>query len=278
MSRHSTLGIGGPVDVLAFPGDVAACQAIFGYCHANNISCRALGGGSNLLVTDKGVRGVLVSTKNLRRLERAGNRVTVGAGVTTGKLLLATLQWELGGVEFLAGVPGTVGGGMVMNAGTYLGEFKDVTVQVTSVRADGTVVRRDNAACKFVYRGSALPEGEAVVEAELLLEPRPRAEMDVDVLRLRTHRKTREPKAVRNAGSIFKNPPNDYAGRLIEAAGLKGRSRGGAQVSPVHANWLVNTGGATATELLELIEEVRAAVLAKFGVRLELEVKVVGES
>src|SRR5690606_23502500 len=142
-----------------------------------------------------------------------------------------------GGVEFLGGVPGSAGGGMIMNAGTYLGEFKDVTTEVRSVRlTDGALVARDRAACGFVYRGSDLPAGEVVVEADLRLSPRPRAAIEADVRALRDRRHAREPKKVGNAGSIFKNPPGDYAGRLIEAAGLKGTRVGGALCSPVHAN------------------------------------------
>jgi UDP-N-acetylmuramate dehydrogenase len=197
--------------------------------------------------------------------------------VSTGKLLAEATRWELGGVEFLGGVPGTVGGGLIMNAGTYLGEFTDITTEVVSVNESGTLVRRDHAACGFVYRGSAIPSSDLVVAGTLELRPRPRPEIEADVRALRERRRSREPHAVANAGSIFKNPPGDFAGRLIEAAGLKGRRVGGALVSPVHANWLVNDRGATCTDMLALIEIVRTEVEQKFGVRLELEVKVVGE-
>ena len=152
---------------------------------------------------------------------------------------------SLGGVEFLGGVPGTVGGGMIMNAGTYLGEFKDVTVEVHAVDEKGARVVRDNAGCGFRYRHSDIPAADVVVGARLRLKTRPRAEIEAAVRELRDRRKAREPHGVPNAGSIFKNPPNDFAGRLIEACGLKGRRVGGAEVSPVHANWLVNADGAT---------------------------------
>jgi UDP-N-acetylmuramate dehydrogenase len=175
-------------------------------------------------------------------------------------------------------VPGSVGGGMIMNAGTYAGEFKDVTTWVDTVRlADGARVRRTNAECGFRYRNSDLPPTEIVVEAELALRPRPRAEIEAEVKSLRARRHEREPKKVASAGSIFKNPPNDYAGRLIEACGLKGTRIGDAVCSPVHANWLVNVGAATATDLLALIAIVRDKVRAVHGIELELEVKVIGE-
>jgi UDP-N-acetylmuramate dehydrogenase len=203
--------------------------------------------------------------------------VWVEAGAATGKVLaFATLQ-ELGGVEFLGGVPGTVGGGLIMNAGTYLGEFKDVTTRVFSIDERGETIVREAAACGFAYRTSTIPAGEIVTHARLRLSSRPRAEIDAVVRELRDRRKAREPSAVPNSGSTFKNPPGEFAGRLIEAAGLKGRRVGGAEVSPVHANWLVNAGKGSAADLLALIEIVREEVVRRHGIRLELEVKVVGE-
>jgi UDP-N-acetylmuramate dehydrogenase len=261
------------------PASLARLGDVIRYCAGRAIPLIAVGSGSNLLVRDGGVRGVVIATRNLRELERLDHtRVRVQAGVSTGKLLSEATRWELGGVEFLGGVPGSVGGGMRMNAGTYLGEFKDVTTGVTTMRmTSAEVIVRPAAACGFVYRDSALPRDEIVVEAELALFPRPRAEIEADVHALRERRKQREPKKVSNAGSIFKNPPGDYAGRLIEACGLKGTRVGGAECSPVHANWLVNTGTATAADMLALIELVRARVSEVHGVALELEVKVIGD-
>jgi UDP-N-acetylmuramate dehydrogenase len=279
MSRRTTLRIGGPADVLATPDSVATVRELVAGCAARGLAITPLGGGSNLLVRDGGVRGVVLATRNLRELERLDDaRVRVQAGVSTGKLLAAATGWELGGLEFLGGVPGSVGGGLIMNAGTYLGEFVDVAVEVRSVRlADAAPVTRDNAACGFVYRGSALPADELVVEAELRLAPRDRAAIEADVRTLRARRAQREPTRVGNAGSIFKNPDGDYAGRLIEACGLKGTRIGAAECSPVHANWLVNTGGATAHDLLALIDLVRARVREETGVELALEIKIIGE-
>jgi UDP-N-acetylmuramate dehydrogenase len=166
---------------------------------------------------------------------------------------------------------------MIMNAGTYLGEFKDVTTQVQAVDESGRTVVRDNADCGFRYRHSEIPPTDVVTGARLRLRARPRAEIEQVVRELRERRRAREPHGVPNAGSIFKNPPNDFAGRLIEQCGLKGRRVGGAEVSLAHANWLVNADGASARDLLQLVEIVRAAVVERFGVRLELEIKVVGE-
>ncbi len=279
MRRHTTLKIGGPADAFAEPADTTAARALVEWCSARKIPLTPVGGGTNLLVRDGGIRGVVLSTRLLRGLEWVEPTVLrVEAGVKTSKVLKAALDRGLGGVEFLGGVPGTIGGGMIMNAGTYLGELKGVTRIVQSVRiSDGLVIERDNAQCGFVYRGSGFGPDEIVLAAELALAPRPRAEMDAAIKALRQRRAEREPKRVANSGSTFKNPPGDYAGRLIESCGLKGTRVGDAEVSPAHANWLVNTGRARAADLLALIEQVHGKVLAATGVDLQLEVKVIGE-
>lgn len=279
MRRHTTLKIGGPADAFVEPASVAGVAALARFCAAGKLPITVVGGGSNLLVRDGGVRGVVLGTGRLRGLELAPpSTIRVLAGVSTGKVLALALRHDLGGIEFLGGVPGSVGGGMIMNAGTYLGEFKDVTAWVETVRlADGEVIRRDNAACGFRYRHSDLPASELVVAAELALRPRPRAEIEAEVKALRKRRAEREPKKVASNGSTFKNPPGEFAGRLIEAAGCKGWHEGDAVCSPVHANWLVNTGRATAAELTRLIARVRDEVARVHGTTLELEVKIIGE-
>lgn len=283
MARHTTLRIGGPADAWAAPGDVEAVRRVRALCTSRGWPFRAVGGGSNLLVRDGGVRGVVLASERLRRLEfhdldEGRTRVVVGAGCATGKVLSEAVRRGLGGVEFLGGVPGSVGGGLMMNAGTYVGEFTRVTTAVRTVDATGRLIERDHAACGFVYRGSAIPVDEMIVEGELVLASRPREAIEADVRALRDRRREREPHAVANAGSTFKNPPGDHAGRLIEACGLKGARHGAAEVSPVHANWLVNTGGATAAELLALAEQVRDAVQQKFAVTLEFELKIIGDA
>jgi UDP-N-acetylmuramate dehydrogenase len=287
MTRHSTLRIGGPVDAWVAPRTYQALCRLRTFCHERRIPSRAFGIGSNLLVRDGGIRGVVISLRHLANIEVADRNQSrqvpdevhlfVEAGAATGKVLAFATLHELGGVEFLGGVPGSVGGGLVMNAGTYLGEFRDVTQRVFSVTEEGKTAVRESAECGFAYRRSEIPANEVVTHARFALRPRPRAAIDAEVRALRDRRRAREPHGVANAGSIFKNPPGDYAGRLIEMAGLKGRRVGGAQVSLVHANWLVNTGGASARELLDLIAEVRNEVAKIHRVELELEVKVVGE-
>jgi len=310
MFRHTTLRIGGPADIWVTPRSIACLQAVLSRCCASSVPCYVVGAGSNLLVRDGGIRGVVISSEGLRGLrflpgpdELPGSmQVFVEAGVSTGKLLSEATRRDLGGVEFLGGVPGSVGGGLVMNAGTYLGEFKDVTTQVRSLRPDGSQVLHSHAECGFVYRGSALPRDEVIVEGQLLLRPRPRAAIEADVRALRERRKAREPHGVPNAGSFFKNPAGDFAGRLIEACGLKGTRIGSAEVATAHANWIVNVASraaeqptepavdeaepqrsgrtlvaGSARDTLQLIEHVRSAVLSRFGIALELEVRLLGE-
>ena len=313
MSRRTTLRIGGPADALVLPDSIPGLRAAVEVCVERQIPITVVGGGSNLLVRDGGVRGVVLATRRIRGIETlspsasasllqppsqpdpgqlppteavhadAGQApsatvLRVECGLSTGKLLSLATKWQLGGLEFLGGVPGSVGGGIRMNAGTYLGEFKDVTIQVTTVRlGDAQLIVRSGAECGFVYRDSAIGKDEIVAQAHLALRGRARAAIEADVAGLRKRRHEREPKGVSNAGSTFKNPPGDYAGRLIEACGLKGTRVGGAECSPAHANWLVNAGGATAADVLALVDLVRARVSEVHGIVLEMELKVIGE-
>ncbi len=283
MSRHTTLRLGGPAEAWIAPASEAGVIAVRGCAEKLQLAHSALGAGSNLLVQDGGIRGVVLSLKQLTAIEVVEESpdwvdVRVAAGASTGKLLGFATRAELGGLEFLGGVPGTVGGGLIMNAGTYLGEFTNVTRMVISVDATGERRTRSHAECGFAYRRSEIPASDVVTGALLRLPRRARGEIEAAVKALRARRKEREPHAVANAGSIFKNPPGDFAGRLIEACGLKGERQGAIEVSPVHANWLVNTGGGTAHDFLLLVERVREAVRAKFGITLELEVKIIGQA
>ena len=279
MRRHTTARIGGPADAFAMPSSADRLVSLVRWCAGAGVPITVVGGGSNLLVRDAGIRGVVLNTGRLRGIALVdGNAIEVESGVSTGKVLSLATKSDLGGVEFLGGVPGSIGGGLIMNAGTYLGELKDVTAWVDSVRlSDGARIRRDNAACGFRYRDSDLPPTEVVVGARLELKPRPRAEIEAAVKDLRKRRHDREPKKVSSNGSTFKNPPGDFAGRLIEVAGCKGWQVGDALCSPVHANWLVNVGRATAADLLALIAIVHGKVREVHGVDLQLEVKVIGE-
>jgi len=290
MARHTTLRLGGPADLWVRPTSPEALVALLERASKLGIPVCSVGGGTNLLVRDGGLRGVVVNLGRLNEVRRPDDGspspgvsivVEVEAGCSTGRLLKHATDWGLGGVEFLGGVPGSVGGGLVMNAGTYLGEFTDVVTSVRSVRLDGTSVSRTHAECGFRYRASDLPRDEIVVAASLALPPRARDAIVADVTALRARRKAREPSGVPNNGSTFKNPPGDYAGRIIESLGLKGMRRGGALVSPKHANWLVVdkhvVPPCTAADLIALIEAVEAEVLRHTGLALEREVKIIGE-
>jgi UDP-N-acetylmuramate dehydrogenase len=285
MARHTTLRLGGPADLWVRPHDESALAELLRRCHRKQTPIRCVGGGTNLLVRDGGIRGVVVNLGKLNRVWRPDEgrqpgRVAVQAGASTGRLLQHATKWELGGVEFLGGVPGSVGGGLIMNAGTYLGEFTNVVAEVRSLDARGQLVSRSHSECGFRYRDSDLPSDEIAVSASLDLQPRPREEIEADVSALRARRKEREPSKVPNNGSTFKNPEGDYAGRLIEATGLKGLRVGGAVVSHKHANWLVvdkeSDPACTAADLIALIGQVHARVLEAHGVDLQREVKIIG--
>lgn len=287
MARHTTLRLGGPADLWVRPDDIASLAALLERCHASRAPVHFVGGGTNLLVRDGGLRGVVINLGRINRVwrpdpDRNPTIVDVEAGASTGRVLAQATAWELGGVEFLGGVPGSVGGGLIMNAGTYLGEFTNVVAEVRSLDLRGRVRTRSHAECGFRYRASDLPADEIVVGARLVLRPRARAEIEAEVAALRQRRREREPAGVPNNGSTFKNPPGDFAGRLIETAGLKGTHRGGAIVSPKHANWLVVDRAVdppcTAADMLALIDHVRAEIERVHGVRLETEVKIVGEA
>jgi UDP-N-acetylmuramate dehydrogenase len=284
MARHTTLRLGGPADVWLMPRTRDAARSLLAWLSDANIPTTFVGGGTNLLVRDGGIRGAVVNLGHLQAIapqdpENPG-LIHVEAGAHTSKLLQVSIERELCGLEFLAGVPGSVGGGLRMNAGTYLGEFTNVVTQVRSLSSKGEWIARDHAACGFVYRNSALPSDELVIDATLHLQPGRAEEIRARAAELKARKRDREPKAVGNNGSTFKNPPGDFAGRIIEAAGLKGVSLGGAQVSPVHANWLVvaNSQICTSADLLGLIEIVREKVQAHSGIELELEVRIIGEA
>jgi UDP-N-acetylmuramate dehydrogenase len=286
MSRHTTLRLGGPADVWARVRTVESLRVLLVRAHAAGLPVTLTGGGSNLLVRDGGIRGLVIHLGGLNAVTRGDpgdepRRVNAEAGASTGRLLQSAIEWGLGGLEFLAGIPGTLGGGLRMNAGTERGELGDVVVEVRSLRTDGSPIARDHSSCGFRYRGSDLPSDEVIIGATLGLEPRERAAIEEDVRVLRERRREREPSGCPSSGSTFKNPTGDHAGRLIDSAGLKGTRCGGAVVSPVHANWLVVDQDArppcTAADMLDLIDLVRRRVEEAHGITLELELQIVGD-
>lgn len=286
MSQHSNLRLGGAADLVLHPKSEASLRALVRACHELRIPLCCVGRGNNILVKDGGIRGVVLNLDRLDEIrplheDSEGGSYSVQAGTNNARLLRFAMRKELAGLEFLAGVPGSVGGGLIMNAGTYLGEFKDVVHSVTSLRRDGAWVLRSHAQCEFRYRKSGFAKGEIALRCELRLRKGDPQRMQAAVEKLRADRKARQPSGVATNGSTFQNPPGDHAGRLIEAAGLKGTRIGAAVVSPKHANWLVidpQEGQATRSQdLIDLIAQVRASVQERFGIDLQPEVRVIGE-
>jgi UDP-N-acetylmuramate dehydrogenase len=281
MSRHTSLRVGGPADALATPADRDELKALLRICHEHGLPRTLLGSGFNVLVRDAGLDGVVITLKKLRRLEeRPGPSVFAEAGVSHASVTRFCQQRGLSGLEFAAGIPGTVGGWIVMNAGIGVREQKDVVTSIEIVTMDGgeqcTLTREQ---LDFRYRElSGLPEGALVVAALFALSPSTPEVVKAQVDDLLGRRSDTQPLDVPSCGSVFRNPEGDFAGRLIESAGLRGERIGGAQISPVHANFIANLGGATADDVLALIERARERVREQSGVELATEVKIMGRA
>lgn len=280
LGRHTTFRIGGPADFLIKVADRQELSAILTLANRESQPVNILGNGSNLLVSDQGVRGfVLILAGEFDRFAVEGTTVRVGGGYNLPKLATQVLKMGLGGMEFACAIPGTVGAGLMINAGAHGGDLSQVVTEVTVVWGDGRTERLSADQIGFGYRRSAL-QGTSAVVVEVVMALRP-GDSDVVQAAMRhhlEHRRATQPLNQPNAGSIFKNPPGDFAGRLIEGAGLKGTREGDAQVSEKHANFIVNLGGASAKDVLILMNRVRTAVQDRFGVRLEAEVKIWGEN
>jgi len=287
MSRHTSFGIGGPADVLAWPADRDDLLALLQTVRKKKLPYFILGGGTNLLVRDNGFRGVVISLRRMNRIALEREYASVGgsfgvvfaeAGASLPKLVSFAAEQGFTGLEFAAGIPGTVGGAVCMNAGTALGEIGGIIDTVTLVSPEGGLISRGQDEMGFGYRTSSVPEGHLVLEASVVLRRGDSAEIKARVQELLDTRKERQPWGLPNAGSMFKNPREGAAGRLIEEAGLKGRRVGNAQVSEKHANFIVNLGKASAADVLQLMEIVQQAVFEKHRVRLEPEIKIIGEA
>lgn len=278
MRKHTTWRIGGPADAFVEARDTAELQAACRFARDRGLALFMLGWGSNLLVRDGGIRGVVVRLKGeFDRIARAGESgVKAGAAVRLPRLVSWCATHGLAGSEPLVGVPGTVGGALVMNAGTREGEIGPLVREVEALGEDLTVVRLPASAVHFAYRRSDL-EGRVILSALLELNAGVKADIMSRVQALQSRRLRTQPVHTHNVGSVFTNPPGRFAAQLIESAGLKGSQYGGAQVSELHANFIENKRHATARDVLELIGRVRRVVTERHGVELEMEVKVVGE-
>jgi UDP-N-acetylmuramate dehydrogenase len=281
MSRYTSLRVGGPVDALATPADRRELADLLALCRRCGWPHVVVGAGFNLLVRDGGLDGVAIKLGRFRTLEaRPGPRVFAEAGVSHASLTRLCTREGLSGLEFGAGIPGTIGGWVAMNAGIGTREVKDVleSVELQVPGEDATCVL-DARELEFRYRelrGTA--PGSVLVAATFRVEPSTPEAVQAQVDTLLARRAATQPLDVPSCGSVFKNPPGDFAGRLIEAAGLKGEQVGSARISDVHANFIVNVGGATAADVLALVERARERVAIAAGIELETEVRIVGRS
>ncbi len=281
LSRYTSLRIGGPADAIATPRDRKELSRTLAICSEFELPTRTLGSGFNVLVSEAGLRGVVLRLKKLRAIERIGrDAIAVEAGASHATVTRFCVERGLSGLEFGAGIPGTIGGWLAMNAGIGIREMKDVVRSIEWMDGRGDLMAPvSRADLDFRYRELAgLPDGSVLVGAQFEIEESDRVKVQNEIDRLLGHRQATQPTDIPSCGSVFRNPPGDFAGRLIEAAGLKGSREGAAEISQVHANFIVNHGGANARDVLRLIERARAAVAAETGIVLETEVQLIGSS
>lgn len=281
MSRHTTFRIGGEADRFVTVQTVKQLAGLLSVLEADGIPRFVLGNGSNLLVSDKGIRGVVIKLDgDFKKLELLpdGRTIRAGAAVSLASACALARDNSLSGLEFAWGIPGFVGGAVYMNAGAYGGELKDVATKIIHMLPNGETATVSGEEAAFAYRRSRYTGGrDIILSAELTLAPGDPSAIAAEMDELMTRRKDKQPYEMPSAGSVFKRPQNGFAAALIEECGLKGRTVGGAQVSPKHSGFIVNIGGATCADVLELIEIIKREVLEKTGTELECEVRVTGE-
>lgn len=278
MSRHTTFRVGGPADVLVTP-DRSALAQVVALCKKEQTPYCIIGNGSNLLVGDGGIRGVVIETKGaLNTLRTDGERIVAGAGTLLSQAASRAASQGLSGMEFAAGIPGTVGGAVVMNAGAYGGEMKDIIESVTVLDQDCREKVLSAEELELGYRSSSiLKNGYIVLEAVFHLAAGDEAQIKARMQELAGQRMAKQPLEYPSAGSTFKRPEGYFAGKLIMDAGLRGYQVGGAQVAEKHCGFVINRGGATAADIVKLMEDVKCEVERQFHVTLEPEVKMLGE-
>ncbi|MFZ5596343.1 MAG: UDP-N-acetylmuramate dehydrogenase [Bacillota bacterium] len=278
MKLHTSWRIGGPADIFVDPVGAEDLGLLLKQAVLHNIPITVIGAGSNMLVRDGGIRGLVIRIgSGFSDISIEGTAITAGGGVKLSRLAAAARDACIGGLEFLAGIPGTVGGAVVMNAGANGSSVSALVSKVVCIDYNGNTVRLEKEEMGWGYRTSGLQDRDLIViEAVFNGYRRGREEISSDMERNLRVRKEAQPLELPNSGSVFKNPPGNYAGKLIQEAGCQGLRVGDAQVSTKHANFIVNLGGARASHVLELIEEVKARVRARAGVTLEMEVKVLG--
>lgn len=281
MDRYTTFRVGGKAEAVCFPSELTLLRQTVSYLHDEGIPCLIVGKGSNLLVRDGGIKGVVIILKgSLAAVERCGagdNILLAGGGLAIAELLSYCGVNGLTGLEFLAGIPGSAGGAVFMNAGAFGKEIGDMVQEIRLVTGTGDLKTMPGSQLCFSYRSSSLPEGSVIHGIIFNLNTDRQEKVSGRIAEYLKERRQRQPLDMPSAGSVFRNPPGDYAGRLIEKAGLKGKRIGGAMISQKHANFIVNTGGAKAEEIIALIDLARDKVKEETEIILDTEIRIVGE-
>lgn len=279
MKKHTSFKIGGNADCMVCVENEREIIDVTNYCKEKRIPYMIMGNGSNMLVGDKGIRGVVIKiSSDMSKIKTDGNIIIAQSGVLLSRLANEALKNSLSGLEFAGGIPGTLGGGVFMNAGAYGGELRDVAERVRYVDENGDICTAQRSQLDFGYRKSMFSGRECVIlSAEIILEKGNYDEIKAKMTDFAQRRSDKQPLSMPSAGSTFKRPEGYFAGKLIEDVGLKGFCIGGAAVSEKHSGFIVNKGGATAKDVLDLIEYVQKTVKEKFDVNLEPEVRLVGE-
>ncbi len=278
MKNHTTFRIGGPADILVKPSDIKQIKNVYMACRKENEPCMIIGNGSNVLVSDDGIRGVVILLlDNYERIRVENDMITAQAGARLSKIGAAALRGSLTGFEFACGIPGTLGGACIMNAGAYGGEMKDILLSVTAMDKNGNIREYQPHEMQLAYRSSRFAKaGLIVLEAKLQLQKGNRSEIEAYMKDLAARRREKQPLEYPSAGSTFKRPEGFFAGKLIMDAGLRGYSVGDACVSEKHCGFVINKGTATAEDVCTLMKNVSAKIKDTFGVTLEPEVRIIG--
>ena len=270
---------GGPADWLAFPKNVEEVQTLVAYANDHQLPLTVLGNASNLIVRDGGIEGLTLILTRMNKISVTGNRVTAQAGAAYIETTIAARDHSLTGLEFAAGIPGSIGGAIFMNAGAYGGETKEVVESATVLLPDGTIKRLTNEELDFGYRHSSVQDNHGVVlDATFSLQPGDHDEIAAKMDELNARRAAKQPLDLPSCGSVFKRPTGYFAGKLIHDAGLQGYTAGGAQVSTKHAGFIVNIDHGTASDYVAVIHHAQQTVKEKFGVSLQTEVRIIGRN
>ena len=276
LNKHTSFQIGGPADIFLTPDTPELLQEMISVIQANNFRYMIIGRGNNLLFSDQGFRGVIVSTGKLDKITQNGNDLTVLCGTSLHDVTNYCMENSLSGLEFACGIPGSVGGAVFMNAGAYGGEMKDVITSVDYLNHDNELKIHTITGHNFSYRSSIYQQRNyLILQAQFILKPKNKEEIQAEMQELQHRRETKQPLEYPSAGSVFRRPKGYFVGKLIDDCGLRGYSIGGAQISDKHSGFIINTGNATSQNVQDLIQHIQQTVICKFGVALHTEVRII---